>query len=193
MPSVSWQRLTLAGFGCYRQRVTVTFQEGLNVLVAPNEKGKSTLIAGLEAVLFGLPNTSNPETFGSARFTSWEEAEQFEGEVEFRVDGRTYAIRRLFATNRVTIRSKNGSGWEETWRGTHNPGAHRRNPAYLDYLNELLGMTSRELFEATFCLGQPLPQGKALNSEVQKLLSGSGGHYQEALAELAAGLKDLTR
>ncbi|KYH30950.1 AAA family ATPase [Neomoorella mulderi] len=193
MPAVTWQRLSLAGFGCYRERVTVTFQEGLNVLVAPNEKGKSTLIAGLEAVLFGLPNTSNPEAFGSARFANREEPDQFEGEVEFRVDGRAYALRRLFNTNRVTIRTRGDHGWEEVWRGSHNPGAHKKIPAYLEHLTAFLGITSRELFEATFCLGQPLPEGRALSNEVQKLLSGSGGHYQEALKILADDLRALTR
>ena len=193
MPPVTWQRLTLAGFGCYRERVTFTFQEGLNVLVAPNERGKSTLIAGLEAVLFGLPNTSNPETFGSARFINREEPDHFEGEVEFLVGGRACSIKRLFHNNRVTFKVMGDQGWEEAWRGTHNPAAHRKIPAYMEHLAAHLGLTSRELFEATFCLGQPLPEGRALNSEVQRLLSGSGGNYQEALQRLAGDLRSLTR
>ncbi|WP_258360125.1 AAA family ATPase [Moorella sulfitireducens] len=193
MPAVTWRRLSLAGFGCYRDQVTVVFQEGLNVLVAPNERGKSTLIAGLEAVLFGLPGTVNPEAFGSARFANREEPDRFEGEVEFLVDGRLYAIKRQFNTNRVTVREKGDHGWEEIWRGNHNPVAHKKIPAYVEHLTAFLGMTSRELFEATFCLGQPLPEGRALNSEVQKLLSGSGGHYQEALQILASDLRALTR
>ena len=193
MPAVTWQRLRLAGFGCYREEVTVAFQEGLNVLVAPNEKGKSTLVAGLEAVLFGLPNSGNPEAFGSARFANREEPDRFEGELEFLVDGRAYAVRRQFNNNRVTIRTRGAHGWEEVWRGSHNPAAHKRNPVYNEHLASLLGITSRELFEATFCLGQPLPEGRALSSEVQKLLSGSGGHYQEALKMLADDLRALTR
>ncbi|MDK2817219.1 MAG: hypothetical protein PWR22_1848 [Moorella sp. (in: firmicutes)] len=193
MPAVTWRRLSLAGFGCYREQVTVTFQEGLNVLVAPNEKGKSTLVAGLEAVLFGLPNTVNPEAFGSARFANREEPDRFEGEVEFLVDGRVYAIKRQFSTNRVTLKRRGDHGWEEVWRGSHNPGAHKKIPAYVEHLTAFLGITSRELFEATFCLGQPLPEGRALSSEVQKLLSGSGGHYQDALKILAGDLRALTR
>lgn len=193
MPSLAWRRLTLAGFGCYREGVTVNFQPGLNILVAPNETGKSTLIAGLEAVLFGLPNTSNPEAFGNARFASREGAERFEGEVEFLLDGRPYLLKRLFTSNRVVLKTGVNDGWQEVWRGSHNPGAHKKIPAYLEHLVAFLGMTSRELFEATFCLGQPLPEGGALSTEVQKLLSGSGGHYQEALQKLADDLKSLTR
>ncbi|MEW8958880.1 MAG: AAA family ATPase [Moorella sp. (in: firmicutes)] len=193
MPAVTWRRLSLWGFGCYRDGVKVTFQDGLNVLVAPNERGKSTLVAGLEAVLFGLPNTANPEAFGTTRFANREGAERFEGELEFLVDGVPYVIKRHFATNRVTLRRREENGWEEIWRGTHNPGAHKKIPIYIDHLTNLLGITSRELFEATFCLGQPLPEGRALDNEVQKLLSGSGGHYQEALQHLAGSLRSLTR
>ncbi|MDN5344139.1 MAG: hypothetical protein PWQ18_250 [Clostridia bacterium] len=193
MPPVTWQRLTLAGFGCYRDRVTFTFREGLNVLVAPNERGKSTLIAGLEAVLFGLPNASNPEAFGSTRFTNREGPDHFEGEVEFLVGGRACSIKRLFHNNRVTFRVKGDQNWEEVWQGTHNPAAHRKIPVYLEHLADYLGLTSRELFEATFCLGQPLPEGRFLSSEVQRLLSGSGGHYQDALQRLAGDLRSLTR
>ncbi|MGI9862038.1 AAA family ATPase [Moorella naiadis] len=193
MPLVIWQRLTLAGFGCYRDRVTFTFQDGLNILVAPNERGKSTLIAGLEAVLFGLPNVSNPEAFGSARFTNRENPDHCEGEVEFLVGGRSCSIKRLFHNNRVTFRVKGDQGWEEIWQGTHNPAALRKIPVYMEHLTAHLGLTSRELFEATFCLGQPLPEGRFLSSEVQRLLSGSGGHYQEALQWLAGDLRSLTR
>ena len=71
MSEVTWKKLRLAGFGAYKEPVTVEFQEGLNVLVAPNERGKTTLIAGLQAILFGLPASSDPGKFGDSRFRNW--------------------------------------------------------------------------------------------------------------------------
>ncbi|WP_420544325.1 AAA family ATPase, partial [Symbiobacterium thermophilum] len=52
---VIWHSVSLTGFGPYARKVTYTFPAGLGVLVAPNESGKSTLVAGLMAVLYGLP------------------------------------------------------------------------------------------------------------------------------------------
>ncbi|MBY6278392.1 MAG: hypothetical protein CWE10_20035, partial [Symbiobacterium thermophilum] len=55
MAGVIWHSVSLTGFGPYARKVTYTFPAGLGVLVAPNESGKSTLVAGLMAVLYGLP------------------------------------------------------------------------------------------------------------------------------------------
>ncbi len=57
--AVTWRALELEGFGRYRDRVSVEFTGGLNTLVADNEAGKSTLVAGLTAVLFGLPRAAS--------------------------------------------------------------------------------------------------------------------------------------
>ena len=47
------QSLT-ATFGCFNN-ATLDLQEGLNVIQAPNESGKSTWLAFLRAMLYGLP------------------------------------------------------------------------------------------------------------------------------------------
>ncbi|HEY8415910.1 MAG TPA: ATP-binding protein, partial [Thermaerobacter sp.] len=79
---VRWHRLVLRGFGPYRGEARVVFPEGLVTLVAPNETGKSTLVAGLAAVIYGLPGSSDPTRFGQARFRHWLGAARFEGELE---------------------------------------------------------------------------------------------------------------
>jgi len=48
--AVRWSRLVLHGFGRFAGTVCLELGPGLNVLVAPNEAGKSTLLAGLAAV-----------------------------------------------------------------------------------------------------------------------------------------------
>lgn len=193
MSEVTWKKLRLAGFGAYKEPVTVEFQEGLNVLVAPNERGKTTLIAGLQAILFGLPASSDPGKFGDSRFRNWDGAAAFEGELEFCSRGVVYKLKRLFADNRFYLQMKENGRWREELSGMHNPSARRPNLEYEGKLRHLIGLSSRDLFSATFCLNQPLPETEQLDEEVQSLLSGSGGHYRAALEKLQEEAKKLTR
>src|SRR5690606_16261518 len=74
--AVRWSHLVLHGFGRFAGTVSLEFGPGLNVLVAPNEAGKSTLLAGLAAVLFGLPATTDPDKFGHGRWRNWQGSPQ---------------------------------------------------------------------------------------------------------------------
>lgn len=191
--TVVWERLMLRGFGCYRGTVEVTFDAGLNNAVAPNEYGKSTLVAGLVAVLFGLPNTSDASRFGKARFRNWDGPERFEGEVQFSVDGVTYRVRRDFDTDRVSLARKQGDHWVELVGGEHRASAKKKNLTYEDTLAGLIGIASADLFWSTFCVEQPLPEPRQLSRSVQELLSGTGTAGSEALDTLEAWLEAKTR
>ncbi len=192
MSRVVLRRLALRGFGRYRDGVTLELDEGVNVLVAGNESGKSTLVNGLMAVIFGLPAGSDPAAFCQGRFRSWEDPSRFEGEVEFAADGVPYLIRRDFGSHRVRLLRRDGDGWVEEAGGTHNPNARRPNRAYEERIRSLLGLDSRSLFEATFCVSQPLPRAEGMGAEVQQLLSGAGGGFQAALERLREDLRRLT-
>src|SRR5690606_23435 len=61
------ERVTLVGFGPYRDETAFDFPPGLGVLAAPNEAGKSTLAAAMSAILFGLPAVQDPAAFGLDR------------------------------------------------------------------------------------------------------------------------------
>lgn len=193
MGRVTWQKLVLRGFGCYREEKTLEFEEGLNVYVAPNEEGKSTLVMGLIAVLYGLPSTSDPAAFGKARYQNWDGSTEFSGELAFRVDGRDYLIRRDFASDRIALLRREGARWAEIAGGEHRARARRPNLPYIQALADLIGLESRELFVATFCLSQPLVRVSNLDDDILRLLSGSATSYQKALEILAASLKELTR
>ncbi len=190
---IAWDRLVLRGFGRYRHGVQITLNGGLNNLVAPNEHGKSTLVAGLIAVLFGLPNTSDPGKFGKARFQNWDGADRFEGEVLFRVNGDTYRVQRDFHTDRVTIARRTDARWELLAGGEHRAGARKKNLTYIETLEQLIGIASADLFWSTFFVGQPLPRPGELHQNIQQLLSGTGTDGGQALTWLENRLKDLTR
>ncbi|MHB1420808.1 MAG: AAA family ATPase [Bacillota bacterium] len=193
MRHVVFQRMTLRGFGCYRREKIIELQEGLNIYIAPNEDGKSTLVAGFLAVLFGLPGSSDPTKFGKARYLNWEGAQEFEGELVFTVHKTTYRITRDFATDRVSLACLEKKGWVELAGGEHRSRARRQNVSYTETLTGLIGIASTELFNATFCLTQPLPRADSLDADIVRLLTGAAGSYRNALDNLSVMLKQLTK
>ncbi len=223
---VSWRRLELRGFGPFAAGVGVGFRPGLNVLAAPNETGKSTLLAGLQAVLFGLEGGESRTAFSRGRFRSWS-GEACGGCLVLEAADRLHLIVRDFERQRVEVwegppatgRPAGGAGrtavsdpdlraWPRGWvqllAGPHNPRGQRNDPRYEEWLERTVGFTGRDLFSATFCLGQGLlpgggeafpaaGDGWALPAAVQVLLAGSGGRtVAEALDRLAARVRELT-
>lgn len=63
------QSLT-ATFGCFNN-ATLDLQEGLNVIQAPNESGKSTWLAFLRAMLYGLPGRERGPLADKNRYAPW--------------------------------------------------------------------------------------------------------------------------
>lgn len=194
MAKVIWKRMVVRGFGPYAEHVEIELWPAANVLVAPNETGKSTLVAAFAAILYGLPATVDPERFGQGRYRHWGQASRFEGELLLSVDGVDYHLTRQFATHKVSLRRCDNDRWrlliDEV---TDNPESRRPNPQYRRFLQETIGLGNRELFAATFCLAQPLPSEVELDSAVQQLLSGTGSRYDQVSKALETKIKDLTR
>jgi uncharacterized protein YhaN len=188
-----WKRLVLRGFGCYAGEKELDLREGLNVVIGPNEHGKSTLVAGLIAVLYGLPGSTDPAKFGKARYRNWAGAGAFTGQLEFQSDGELYRVTRDFDTDRISFARQGSGGWQELARGEHRRLARRQNVSYLELVRQLVGIESADLFTATFCIRQPLPDQDQLDAALVQLLSGATGSYQEGLEQLGLAVRVLTR
>ncbi|HCF89839.1 MAG TPA: hypothetical protein DER41_07775, partial [Firmicutes bacterium] len=100
MPRIILRRVELSGFGPYRDSVVVDLDDGLNVLSASNETGKSSLVSGIAAIIFGIPQTSDQVAFGQGRFRNWFNPRRFEGKLDFLADGVPHHIERDFDSNR---------------------------------------------------------------------------------------------
>lgn len=189
------ERLALAGFGPYRGRVEVLFPHSLGVMVGPNERGKSTLIAGITAVLFGLPHVTDAGAFGVERYRNRRGTlGAFEGEVIVWARGDRFRVRRDFETHRVTLAREVSGSWHDEIVGEHNPNARKPNARYEAWLTDIIAHASRSLFEATFCLTQVYDQSDSINKELQALLAGSSaGGYETALKQLQEAAKEITR
>ncbi len=196
-PKITLLKLTLEGFGPYREKTEFHFNPGANCYISGNETGKTTMLAGLIATIFGLSHSSKSRSFFTTqRFRNWENPSYFYGEVFFAINNHYYRIWRDFETHRVEL-------WEidESFNrqqllveGNHNPEARKPLQTYTDALHSLLGVSSQELFSDTFCLEQPLPEPQHISAELQGLLSGGkGASFHNALDNLVASLKNLTK
>ena len=87
-------KLELQAFGKFRDH-SVDLHDGLNVLYAPNETGKSTLAGFIRYMLYGFPknersSASNPITTAQ-RFKPWQGGE-VGGSMVVTVDGRRITV-----------------------------------------------------------------------------------------------------
>lgn len=194
MSGFCWKRLQLAGFGVH-DSVEFRLDEGLLAFVAPNESGKTTAVAGLTAVVFGLPSSRDRAGWGQERFRSHRGLARFEGSVDFRaLDGKSYRLWRNFDTHAVRLTRVVAGGYEPVFEGEHNPGARKGTGKYETHLEKLVGMTSQEVFSSTFSIRQPLTGDHRLPQEVSALLAGSGGgSHQTALRELEEQIVQRTK
>ena len=109
-------------------------------------------------------------------------------------DGLRYHVWRDFERHRVVVTRHGPAGPERIYQGTHNPGARTGKEQYEKLITGLVGLTSRELLAAIFCVTQPLPEMEQVDHSVQELLAGAGGgRPQQALERLAEEAAKWTR
>jgi len=85
-----------ASFGCL-ERSTLTLSDGLNVIHAPNESGKSTWCAFIRAMLYGIPTRDRDKKGYLAeknRYQPWS-GTPMEGEMTLEWQGRDITLRRF--------------------------------------------------------------------------------------------------
>lgn len=141
------QRLELQAFGRFEDEV-IEFAPGMNLVSGPNESGKTTLLQGVVAVLFGDDD--------AARFVPWESSGICRAALLFETMGRRVRIERDFFTGCVGWAEADAEGvFQPVFSGCPDAGnAEKDPPAYLARLQELLGVSDRELFQ-TLLYGDP--------------------------------------
>ena len=99
------EKLYIRGFGKLED-FTLELSEGLNVMYGPNESGKSTIMAFVKAVFYGLQGgrTGNDGLdSGIKRYMPWNGG-QYGGYINFRLDnGEAYRIDRSFDKGTVKL------------------------------------------------------------------------------------------
>ncbi len=93
------ERVALENFLAFKD-LSVELAPGLNVVLSPNEGGKSSLFRGIAAGFYANAATQNKDILALAR---WGSAERFRIEIEFRLGETSYRLVRDFDSKEQTI------------------------------------------------------------------------------------------
>ncbi|MBP7401812.1 MAG: AAA family ATPase [Clostridia bacterium] len=92
--------LSIRAFGGLRDR-RLRFSPGLNLLYGANEQGKSTVMACIQALLYGFNGRAhNIRDNGRRRYMPWD-GDRMEASLTFSHDGVRYRLERVFAERRT--------------------------------------------------------------------------------------------
>lgn len=97
--NVAIEKIEIVAFGKLKN-VFVSAKDGINILSAPNESGKSTLAAFIKFVFYGFAGARMQNLTDNERklYTPWDN-EISEGSVAISADGERYIVHRRFASS----------------------------------------------------------------------------------------------
>lgn len=136
-------KLYMRDFGCFHD-TTVTFEEGYQCLKGPNESGKTTTAACIQAILYGFSKDSPVRKLYSSAYDDYFplEGRDFSAAMELDVDGKCYLIERSFIKEKESLqifdmesnRLLSDSEKLYTFSGIPQPGALFWNLSQGDFL-----------------------------------------------------------
>lgn len=178
----------LENFGRFRGQ-TVEFRRGMNLVIGPNEAGKSTIAESIPAVLFGTDRLERFKPWGRNACSA---VLFFEGQ------GRTIQIKRNLITDEVELVEKDDLYHVRSQFSGKAPlrGRSASCREYRALLESLLGVADENLFRATYFFGhQPKEwSGEELAQKLRTLVSGTAEtDYAEILDDLLDEHFQLTR
>ncbi len=180
-------RLLIDGFGLFDGRFELELPGGIALIVGDNETGKSTLVAAIGAILFGLGSEKERD-----RFAPYDSAGPRSGSLEIETSGDRYRFTREFASNHTKVEQL-GETARVLFDGSAKPGGRtNEKEAYDRLMGTLLGLESRELFyNSVFVEQNSLPA--EIESVVSRIVSGSASaDYTVALKNLTDACDELT-
>lgn len=154
---IRFRRLVLEGFGKYKIKRTFTFTDGLNTFAAPNEAGKSTMLNGLAATLYGMDKAE------SVRQKSRDGSTRYAGELVFEDEDDTFRVEMDFSAEKVSLSrlDKTTGHYESLINKMQYSPASRAGADYRDFLSKRFGTSDKEVFLATFVVDEPAGMERA--------------------------------
>ncbi|HEX7878790.1 MAG TPA: AAA family ATPase [Candidatus Eisenbacteria bacterium] len=181
-------RLKLDGFGRFDRTIAHDFGPGLNVVLGPNESGKSTLREAIMAILLGFEDKAAEERHRPRG------GKRFRGEIDISTVEARWTVQRDFDTHQVVVSRKKGNEATRLFEGDANPRGRTDDlAAYLDVIQGIIGFTDRGLGGRTFVVGQGGLE-TAIDETIRQIISGSQqGDYDTVLTRLEERFFSLTR
>ena len=158
------------------------FAPGLNVVVGPNEAGKSTLRTAIRTVLYENPATASSRY--RDQYRSWQVDDPPELRLHFELTGRRFILTKNYATRKVILAdSATGQTWEQ-----HKTVQER--------LVAALGLPTDDLFDATAHIAQTHLERihvTSIGKELGTVIGGGGEDVTTALRRLDTHIRSLER
>lgn len=131
--NVTIEKIEIASFGKLKD-VSISLNEGINILSAPNETGKSTLAAFIKFVFYGFSGVRMQNLAENERklYTPWG-SETVEGALHIKADGVRYIIKRRVAPS-----------------GKESVDVQNRNTSKIEFVGEVPGEVFFGVSEAVF-------------------------------------------
>lgn len=177
------ERIELKHFGRFSE-AAYDFVPGLNLVTGPNEAGKSTLMAAIPAVLFGLRDKE--------RFRPWGREGECSASLRFRTEqGHTIRIDREILSDRVVLTESAADGTLRlSFEGRIAPlGRSSERAIYLEHLDRYIGHADEALFRASLYFAQGSLEIDApgeIADRIKALLSGCAEvDYDQVLSSLS--------
>ncbi len=165
--------------------------QDINLILGPNESGKTTLFKSIISVIYGFSNQKEAKLSRSRQ-----ETDQFQGKVLVDIGDISYEVSRDFSSSAVTItKHEIGSDPEIIFDGKSK--ASREDQGNLTALNEILhneiGFPPRSVLSNTAYIGQ-LDIGIDLDEDLRRQISSVGqSNYKNARKLLEHQYDELSK
>ncbi|MBX3176439.1 MAG: AAA family ATPase [Candidatus Hydrogenedentes bacterium] len=188
----------IAGYGRFAD-TALEFAPGLQVIVGPNEKGKSTIRGFITDMLYGQKSSTSERTYEESNTlrAPWEGVEHYGGSLVYELDdGRVIAVERCFDRERESVRVFDRTADEDI---TDTFTRYRNRE--LDFAVRHLGL-DKPVFLHTATLSHDsltdLGDSEALDRIREIMLAladsgGSAGTAEGALSQLSARIAAIGR
>lgn len=185
------RRISIDGYGRFAGR-TLDFAPGLQIIIGPNERGKSTIRAFIGDMLYGQKKAAAQRSYDETNElrTPWESPDCYGGTLVYELrDGRQIEVSRNFDKKRETVQVFDRTNAREI-TGDFELLRNRE----VNFAQSHLGLT-KEVFLSTATIShfslEDLGDGDSLNQVREKLLSladtGEEHNSADATLRLLAG------
>lgn len=184
-------RLELSHFGRFSE-ASFDFHSGINLITGPNEAGKSTLMAAVPAVLYGVREKD--------RYRPWGREGACTATLFLKsAKGNDVRIEREIISDKVTLTETDSDGRIVlSFEGKIAPlGRSSERALYLEHLERITGHADEEIFRASLYFAQGSLEIDApgeIASRIKNLLSGCAEvDYDQVLGSLHEDYFAITR
>jgi len=142
--------IRLERFRKFEELAQFNFQPGINLIIGPNEAGKSTIQQAIQLLLYASPSSTSREL---QALRSWNSEDSFRLEMEIEDQGKQYQLVKDFEKGECELK-------------TDGRDRRTKEKSVQEKLAELVGTPDLQVFKQTACVNQD-ELGKALQNPAE--------------------------